>query len=111
LTALNYLQASGPLDRRGVEVDHNFYSAAENKKLAMTRGTEFEADEPEMSRSPAKSPAAPQSVARDDGHVPATALSNLQADHGELRGRVDALEVEVRRLMEIIDDLVRDLRG
>lgn len=31
-----YLQASGPLERRGVEVDHTFYLEKENKTLAKT---------------------------------------------------------------------------
>ncbi len=34
LASQNYLQASGSLDRRGVEVDHNFYQAGENKRIA-----------------------------------------------------------------------------
>ncbi len=34
LQALGYVQANGPLDRRGVEVDHTFYLDGENQKLA-----------------------------------------------------------------------------
>jgi uncharacterized protein len=117
LTAQNYLQASGPLERRGVEVDHNFYQAAENKRLAIDRGANLETEEPEASPRSLTSPAlrmptaVPHSSARDDPQLSPIALRDLQADNGELRGRVDALEVEVRRLKGIVEDLVRDLRG
>jgi uncharacterized protein len=117
LTAQNYLQASGPLERRGVEVDHNFYLAAENKKLASDGSAEREVEHSETSRglpslAPLRQPtSATRPSERDDPQVVPTALRELQADNGELRGRIDALEVEVRRLKGIVDDLVRDLRG
>ncbi len=44
LQAQGYVQANGPLDRRGVEVDHTFYLDGENQKL--TPGT-FSAAEPD----------------------------------------------------------------
>ena len=105
LTAQKYLQANGSLDRRGVEVDHNFYQPAENKRLAMG-GTEIDDDEPETSRTPALStsqvPRTPPSP---------TVGSPAPADQSELLSRITSLESEVLRLKGIVDDLVRDLRG
>ncbi len=50
LLAQHYLQSGGSLDRRGVEVDHNFYLPAENKKITASDRDEPEADEPEPPR-------------------------------------------------------------
>ncbi len=117
LTAQNYLQASGSLDRRGVEVDHNFYESAENKRFASDGPAALEREEPEASRGPLPSSASRPPIsaprAAEGGNVQAlpAALSEMQADHSELCGRIDSLEVEVRRLKGIVDDLVRDLRG
>lgn len=117
LAAQHYLQASGSLDRRGVEVDHNFYGAAENKRLASDSPPALEREEPEPSRGPlpASAPRPPISAPRagegGDAQALPAALKQIEADHGELANRIDSLEVEVRRLKAIVDDLVRDLRG
>jgi uncharacterized protein len=105
LTAQKYLQANGSLDRRGVEVDHNFYQPAESKRLALG-GTEIDDDEPETGRASALS----------TSQVPRTAPSPpvgspAPADQSELLSRITSLESEVHRLKGIVDDLVRDLRG
>ena len=67
----NYLQASGSLDRRGVEVDHNFYEAAENKRIALDGRPPLERDEPEPRHGPLP-PSAPRppisTPGRSEGH-------------------------------------------
>ena len=45
LISLNFVQSSGPLDRRGVEVDHAFYSPQESKKLVWNAAAESDTDE------------------------------------------------------------------
>jgi uncharacterized protein len=106
LTEQKYLQANGSLDRRGVEVDHNFYQPAENKRMASGGPDSAYEDEPETDRRPALSAS----------QAPRTAPSPLvgapaPADQSELLQRIASLESEVHRLKGIVDDLVRDLRG
>ncbi len=118
LTAQKYLQADGPLDRRGVEVDHNFYQPAENKRIAAGGQTALERDEPRrevpqrdrgsLSSSNSRSPAAALNEVETNA---SPAAREMESGQNELRGRIDALEVEVRRLKGIVDDLCRDLRG
>lgn len=106
LAAQNYLQASGSLERRGVEVDHNFYQAAEKKRIAPGGPDTALDDEPETDYPSAGSASqAPRSAPS------AFVGSPLAADQSELLKRIASLESEVHRLKGIVDDLVRDLRG
>jgi uncharacterized protein len=106
LASQNYLQASGSLDRRGVEVDHNFYQAGENKRIA-PGGTDTALDDESVTDYPSAVTAsqAPRSVPN------AFVGSPVSTDQAELQNRVAALESEVHRLKGIVDDLLRDLRG
>jgi hypothetical protein len=117
-----YLQANTGLERRGVEVDHNFYGASENKKLAWDAGLEDESDE-RSSPPPARAHAAAQSHATPTSAPPlrgphvaeasagSAMLNQLREENRELQARVESLEHEVSRLKGLVDDLVRDLRG
>jgi uncharacterized protein len=114
LLAQHYLQTSGSLDRRGVEVDHNFYLPAENKKITASDRDEPESDEPELPRlAPTARPpaAAPSSNPTGDSPGVSSALNAVRTDQKELVARVESLEAELRRLKGVVDDLVRDLRG
>ncbi|HET6326413.1 MAG TPA: DUF480 domain-containing protein [Planctomycetaceae bacterium] len=117
-----YLQANTGLERRGVEVDHNFYGAGENKKLDWDAGLEDEGEE-RSSQPPARAQAAAESRATSTAAPPlrgphvaevsagSAALTQLRDENRELQTRVDSLEHEVSRLKGLVDDLVRDLRG
>jgi uncharacterized protein len=117
-----YVQANAALERRGVEVDHNFYAPSENRKLAWDSGLD-EADDSRgvelapRSQTIAAVRQAPAATPHERGpHLAelqgsATALAQLRDENAELRGRVDSLEHEVARLKSLVDDLVRDLRG
>ena len=117
-----YVQANAALERRGVEVDHNFYAASENKKLAWDSGLEEAEDSrggemaPRSQTAPAVHHAAAAAQRERGPHLAelqgsASALAQLRDENTELRGRVDSLEHEVVRLKGLVDDLVRDLRG
>jgi len=112
-----FVQATGALERRGVEVDHHFYQPGENKKLAWDSSPESEADEATESR-PTSGVAAthhqasvPRASSGEGSPALQTALRQLQDEHRELSGRLETMESEVQRLKAIVDDLVRDLRG
>jgi hypothetical protein len=106
LAAQKYLQANGSLDRRGVEVDHNFYQAAENKRISPGGPDTALDDEPVTDYPSAVSASqAPRSAPS------ALVGSPAPADQSELLNRIVSLESELHRLKGIVDDLVRDLRG
>jgi cell division protein FtsB len=44
-------------------------------------------------------------------HVSEALVSELRQQNRELEQRVDALEAELKRLSQQVDELVRDLRG
>ena len=54
-----FVQSNGPLERRGVEVDHTFYLPKEN--MTMAAGN-FTADEEPATPAPAAAPAAPRTA-------------------------------------------------
>ncbi len=81
-----YIQANGPLDRRGVEVDHGFYQPDEGRTLA-----------------------AGPSATSDVEDAPAAAASRSTSDVSALEGRVAALEATVSELTESLHSLKREL--
>jgi uncharacterized protein len=87
LVEQGYVQANGPLDRRGVEVDHNFYQADEGRTLAA--GSFVAGDDSEG----------------HDNHPPA----RTSAEASALEGRVAALEAAVSELTESLHALRREL--
>ena len=77
-----YLQASGPLDRRGVEVDHTFYLAKEQQKF---------------------SAAAPSGeVDAADGASEPLAETFVNANQGELEETIAGLRTTIERQAETI---------
>ena len=103
LESMNLVQATGPLERRGVEVDHTLYKAGEGKTL------ERRTDLPEEPLAPAEdAEPARVSVPRAESRP---ADDTLRRDHDELRREVATLRDEVRRLSEQVDELRRALGG
>ena len=92
LQALGLVQANGPLDSRGVEVDHNFYKPEENKTLTLGDFSSASVrDEPDTaSRS---RPAAPA----DDSRMTALeqSVAELTAQLSQLSDRFEALRREL----------------
>lgn len=101
LLELGYIQASGPLERRGVEVDHNFYPASENKQLAQMAGGGD--DEEESSSIAADRPSRPVVAVGDDVR---NELAALRQENRELRGELESL----RQVVDVVRDHVDELR-
>ncbi|MBC8290674.1 MAG: DUF480 domain-containing protein [Planctomycetes bacterium] len=99
-----YVQASGALERRGVEVDHGFYQPSENRTLTAAAPGPTAAPK---AASPAPTPAAPQPA-------PAEALDDslaneLRAENRQLQSEVEELRQQVEELKDRLDDLCRSL--
>jgi uncharacterized protein len=90
LQADKYVRASGPLERRGIEVDHTFYGLSE--------ATDFDAvaiDEESLSAAPP-----PASVASGTGRTGEGELSRLRDDVELLRAQVTELADELTQLKQ-----------
>ena len=93
LLDMGYLQASGSLERRGIEVDHTFYTDTERKRQpAMLAPAESAAEEGD---SPPPTASAPT--------VPAVAVSSDELS--ELRTQLREHIEETQRLSTLVSDL------
>jgi uncharacterized protein YceH (UPF0502 family) len=104
-----YVQTNGPLDRRGVEIDHTFYPAAEGRTLPPAQQASG-GDETPPQHASAERAADPQAAGRftavADGEI-----EDLRREHRELRQELEIVRGEVRQLYERFDELRRDLGG
>ncbi|MGE3314919.1 MAG: DUF480 domain-containing protein [Planctomycetaceae bacterium] len=121
LQALNLVQADGPLDRRGVEVDHNLYQAREGNVLAYREAAEESTESADdSSPSPPIRPAEPvksqptssaSHVSADHVNALENSINQLRSQNASLAGDVEALKEELGRLSGIVGQLQRDLGG
>jgi len=86
LQTQGYVQANGPLDRRGVEVDHTFYLEGENQKL---------------SSGHISVPAA--------AHVPEERSSPSASGHDDLRQQQAAMAEEIASLRDKVAQLAEQM--
>ncbi len=89
LQTQGYVQANGPLDRRGVEVDHTFYLDGENQKL--TPGTFSAADSENVPTEVAS-----RSGGRDQS------LSAMAEEIAALRDKVSRLEEQMEEFRRAV---------
>lgn len=114
LLTRGYIQASGSLERRGVEVDHAFYRANENRGVMPAMAAET-ASAPESAAASAAAPAvaAPPSVSRSIDNAKADVLENqiaeLRSQNQELKDEVERLRTTVYELESKVEDICRDL--
>lgn len=101
LVAEGYVRSSGSLERRGVEVDHGFYLASENRGLEPMPDAEPEPASPSVPTSPVRAASPPP--ARDE------AIAELKAENQQLRAEVETLQTAVTALEGRFDDLCREL--
>ncbi|MBL6705421.1 MAG: DUF480 domain-containing protein [Planctomycetaceae bacterium] len=114
LLTRGYIQASGSLERRGVEVDHAFYRSNENRGGMTTMPAEAVPASASSAISTAtRDVAAPASVAPslDDDKVNAleTQISDLRSQNQELKDEVERLRTTVYGLESKVEDICRDL--
>jgi uncharacterized protein YceH (UPF0502 family) len=85
LISAGYVQASGPLDRRGVEVDHTFYLPDESQPLTGGQPGGGDAAGEEDDTAPARRPLLQRSEATGDWQ---RELAELRSEVAELRRQV-----------------------
>ena len=100
LQAQGFVQANGPLDRRGVEVDHTFYLDGEGQKLAPGN---FSSGPPESSSSDALDD---QPVARGNS---TSGLEELKQQQAAMAEEMSALKEKLAHLTDQLDELRRAL--
>jgi hypothetical protein len=101
-----YVQANGPLERRGIEVDHDFYPASEGRRLEPRGAGEFVDNEP-GDTSPR---AAARSAPGDDRLMALEAsVRGLEVSNRELLAEVAALKEQLTQLATVVGDLRRAL--
>lgn len=122
LQQMGLVQANGPLERRGIEVDHNMYLPSEGRTLE-AGGAQTPSAESPVSRetvSPAvttQNAVTPVATGTPTGGW-AERLTNLEAmaerqsmENRELRDALDSMKEEVQQLAERFDELRQDLGG
>lgn len=115
LQAQGFVQANGPLDARGVEVDHTFYKPDEGKTLAMADWSSSNAAPSEdgsglfrRDDSVALSGKAALPISPGLGTLEQK-IARLEADNLELSGRLASAEQMLSQLTERFEALRREL--
>jgi len=104
-----YIQANGPLESRGVEVDHNFHKPEEGKTLVVGSWptTSDDASDAASSVVPGNMPRSSASESRIA--VLEQSLAEVQATNRELRERLKTTEDTLSQLSERFEALRREL--
>ncbi len=107
LIAEGYAQASGSLDRRGVDVGHGFYHGSENSDF----GTPPPAPDSESQpSSPAPAPIRANLQAQAAaGAVPDAELAQIRAENLRMQSEIKELQNAMSALQGRFDDLCREL--
>lgn len=110
LVAMNLVRADGPLDRRGVEVDHNLYPA--NEKQPMRARASGDSDEaPPRAASSASSQAAVDPGLAGRVSALESACEVLRSENASLSESLSALRDDFRKLGDELHELRRSLGG
>lgn len=100
-----FVRTSGPLERRGVEVDHAFYPPSENVSLPSSAAS---ADAlPTATDAP--TPTAPVAAMSSSGGENSSELAALREENQELRADLETLKERVEDLTENLDEIRRSL--
>ncbi len=98
-----FIQSSGALERRGIEVDHNMYLDSENQQLESTPVAATDSPAPrEQSVVDVRQPTVDSSAASNE-------LIQLREETTGLRSEVESLRQTVEDLQDDLDELKRSL--
>ncbi|MFN9717786.1 MAG: YceH family protein [Planctomycetota bacterium] len=110
-----FIQSSGAMDRRGVEVDHTFYLPKENMKIAAASLPDEPNATPESMGTSATPGSSPRTVTSNTATAsPATPsdvglLRALQDKLNELNSQVSTLQSAMDSIQQRLDRMERDL--
>ncbi len=102
-----YAHATGALDRRGVEVDHNLYLPVEARRQNVRAASDVESD----GAADASEDSEPAAPAAHRAPQLAGTMESLRADHARLAADVDALKEVIARMQDALVALRRELGG
>ena len=102
-----YVQSNGSIERRGIEVDHNWYKESEGKAL----GFDSSADSETEVTSPAPTPAPVSAVNNASPELRALqeSVERLQSDNQQLSQQVASMAEVVEQLQQQLADLKQEL--
>lgn len=112
----NLIRSNGPLDRRGIEVDHNLYPAGENHEpLSSLSDNEDQGDEDDrpapISTRPTAGTASPAMASFPTSRASDERVAALEATVRELNDDLTTIRAEFRTLQDRFEDLRRQLGG
>jgi uncharacterized protein len=105
LIARGLVRSNGPLERRGIEVDHNLYPPGENHE-PLAEYSEPPASVPEETPTRAPSPVRAAELPRDSGRVAA-----LETEVQDLQSQLSDLRQQLAELKDEFADLRRQIGG
>ena len=113
LMDMDLVRASGPLERRGIEVDHNLYVESErNQQEPFATEAHVVAERDFASEDTPPVVALPRvEAAKIDQQIAdlEASMAELRLENNELRGELDDVQEQVRQLVDQTDQLRRDL--
>lgn len=99
-----YLQANGPLERRGVEVDHTFYLDREGKSIGEMSASPV-VEESQVTASAAQAPAEPPAAAVAASAPASSALEALEGLVERLKSTISEQSDTIRNLESSMADM------
>ena len=109
LHQMGYLQANGPLDRRGVEVDHTFYLPQENMKIGAPPATPEVVDNSPAADGVPQAPAPEEPLRSRSAAVPEEMFEQLRSTIKEQTELIQGLGASIADLEDRLQRLERDL--
>jgi uncharacterized protein YceH (UPF0502 family) len=107
LQEMGLVRANGPLERRGIEVDHDLYPLSENHEPL----AEYQADSPETVDRPAPSTTAVVRPRTEVAPIGNERIANLEASIGDLKSELASVKDDFDLLRSQFEDLRRQLGG
>jgi len=105
-----YIQADGPLERRGIQVDHNWYTEREGNKLTASAAPATASDATQPTK-PVPAPSTDSIYSDDEVQEIRARNSQLMDDVKSLQDEIESLRSEFQQLNGQFDDLRRALGG